>query len=193
MAIAAARKDRKITAAKLAFDLRIAAQAKAEARIKAEREARERDSEAVNIPANPAAQTADPVKAAEKTKCDYFSKKLAINYPKRIEELERKVEFFESLYQGQLDANERLLLRADKLEAENKELKAKNEKLKAECNKYWCKADCNECDHRCRAWQNGFNAKGGNMSFDSVQMLRRIVEEVTPDLDSVFYLLPFIV
>ena len=66
MAIAAARKDRKITAAKLAFDLRIAAQAKAEARIKAEREARERDSEAVNIPANPAAQTADPAKAAEK-------------------------------------------------------------------------------------------------------------------------------
>ena len=120
-------------------------------------------------------------KWVEKVACQYFSKKLAINYPKRIEELERKVEFFESLYQGQLDANERLLLRADKLEAENKELKAKNEKLKAECNKYWCKADCNECDHRCRAWQNGFNAKGGNMSFDSVQMLRRIVEEVTPD------------
>ena len=66
MAIAAARKDRKITAAKLAFDLRIAAQVKAEARIKAEKENRERDSEAVNIPANPAAQTADPVKAAEK-------------------------------------------------------------------------------------------------------------------------------
>ena len=66
MAIADARKDRKITAAKPAFDLRIAAQAKAEARIKAEREARERDSEAVNIPANPAAQTADPAKAAEK-------------------------------------------------------------------------------------------------------------------------------
>lgn len=66
MAIAAARKDRKITAAKLSYDLRIAAQAKAEARIKAEREARERDSEAVTIPANPAAQTADPVKAAEK-------------------------------------------------------------------------------------------------------------------------------
>jgi hypothetical protein len=66
MAIAAARKDRKITAAKLAFDLRIAAQVKAEARIKAEKENRERDSEAVNIPANPAAQMADPAKAAEK-------------------------------------------------------------------------------------------------------------------------------
>lgn len=60
----------------------------------------------------------------EKVACQYFSKKLAINYPKVIEELERKVEFFESLYQGQLDANEKLLLRKETLEAQNKELKA---------------------------------------------------------------------
>lgn len=60
----------------------------------------------------------------EKVACPYFSKKLAINYPKRIEELEGKVEFFESLYQGQLDANEKLLLRKETLEAQNKELKA---------------------------------------------------------------------
>jgi ClpP class serine protease len=58
MAIAAARKDRKITAAKLAFNLRIAAQAKAQARINAEREARERDSAAVNVPASPDASIA---------------------------------------------------------------------------------------------------------------------------------------
>ena len=65
----------------------------------------------------------------EKVACPYFSKKLAINYPKRIEELEGKIEFFESLYQGQLDANEKLLLRKETLEAENKELKAQNNKL----------------------------------------------------------------
>ena len=62
-------------------------------------------------------------KRIEKTECQYFSKKLAINYPKVIEELERKVEFFESLYQGQLDANEKLLLRKETLEAELAELK----------------------------------------------------------------------
>lgn len=45
----------------------------------------------------------------------------------KIKELERKVEFFESLYQGQLDTNEKLLLKKETLEAQNKELKAELE------------------------------------------------------------------
>lgn len=125
-------------------------------------------------------------KWVEKVACPYFSKKLAINYPKKIEELERKVEFFESLYQGQLDTNERLLLRADRLEAENKELKAEKEKFKEHIKslddiilklkeenkdlrfesvrafergqKFPCNLNCDNCTEKCRAWQNGYNA-----------------------------------
>lgn len=68
-------------------------------------------------------------KSIDNVNCQYFQKKLATNYPKRIEELERKVELFELLYQGQLDANERLLLRADRLEAELAELKQMYQEL----------------------------------------------------------------
>ena len=52
-AIAAARKDRKITAQKLAFDLRIAAQAREQAKINAIAAARAEDSAGVVIPVTP--------------------------------------------------------------------------------------------------------------------------------------------
>lgn len=53
MAIHAARKDRKITAAKLSYDLRIKAQAKAAAIVAAAAAARAADSAAVDMPINP--------------------------------------------------------------------------------------------------------------------------------------------
>lgn len=62
MAIKAARGDRKITAAKLALSMRLSHQAKEQARIKAEADARARDNEQVIIPTEtqaPAAQTND--------------------------------------------------------------------------------------------------------------------------------------
>jgi len=58
-AIAAARKDRKMTAAKLALNMRIAAQNKEQARIQAAAAARAADSEAVVIPVTAAAPTVD--------------------------------------------------------------------------------------------------------------------------------------
>lgn len=80
----------------------------------------------------------------EKAKCDYFSKKDAINYPQRIRELEGLLEQADKSYDIlikenemliQQNANERklneaLVLRADKFEAENKELKFEIEKYK---------------------------------------------------------------
>ena len=50
MAISAARKDRKISAHALAFDLRVKAQAKAQAKIEAVAKQREADNAAVNLP-----------------------------------------------------------------------------------------------------------------------------------------------
>jgi len=58
-AIVAARKDRKMTAAKLALNMRIAAQNKEQARIQAAAAARAADSEAVVIPVTAAAPTVD--------------------------------------------------------------------------------------------------------------------------------------
>ena len=70
----------------------------------------------------------------------------------------------------------------DSFKFKNARLIDENSKLKAKIEqRVECEADCDKCKNKCRAWQNGFNAKGGNISFDSIQMLRRIVKEVEPE------------
>ena len=78
--------------------------------------------------------------------CQNFSKKGAVNYPQRIRELETELELNTALcevFRGVVNF----------VKQENSKLKSENEKLKSECNKYWCHADCDNCENKCRAWQ----------------------------------------
>ena len=74
---------------------------------------------------------------------------------------------------------------------ENTELKAENEKFKEENKdlrfetvrafergqKFPCDLNCDNCTEKCRAWQNGYNAKEHELLEQSVYLLKRIAEE----------------
>ncbi len=120
------------------------------------------------------------VKSIDTVRCDFFKERLATNYPARIRELEGLLEQADRKWDTLLSRYKTVLEVKRRFQTECKNLKNYIGRLEHQVG-IECRADCDKCENKCRAWQNGFNAKGGNLSFDSVMMLRRIVDEVTPE------------